>query len=205
MSRSKLWRDPRGVAALELALIAPMLILVYLICADIFLLIRNKFRVDQAAVQGLQVATQFTSLYDDDFTTTFFPVIQAIAGNGSNSLITTPNQVACAATISGLDYPQTGVRAGLLSIVWQRSYSNGSCEANKVGKFDNTTQTPLAPALNGYTPPHGVPFFVVEVSSQYHLTGLSATTLGSPQLQYSSAMAIPRQRALPLITPGNRP
>ena len=205
MSHSKLWRDRRGVAALELALVAPVFILMYLVSADLFFLLRNRFRVAQAAVQGLQVATQFTSLYDDDFTTAVFPIIQTIAGNGSSNLLTDPNQVACAATVSGLDYPTTGNRAGLLSIVWQKSYSNGTCTASRVGTFDSTTKVPVAPALNGYAPPSGVPFIVVEVSSQYKLSGMSAVTLGAVQSQYSAAMAIPRQRALPPITQGNRP
>lgn len=205
MSHSRLWRDRRGVAALELALIAPMFILMYSVSADVFFLLRNRFRIDQAAIQGLQVTTQFTSFYDDDFTTTIFPVVQAIAGNGSSNLLTDPNQVACAATVSGLDYPITGVRAGLLSIVWQKSYSNGTCNASRVGAFDNTTKVPVAPFLNGYAPPSGVPFIVVEVSSQYKLNGMSATALGAIQSQYSAAMAIPRQRALPPITQGNRP
>ena len=153
----------------------------------------------------MQVVTQFTSLYDDDFTNTFFPLIETIAGNGSNKSITDPTQVACAATISGLDYPTGPVRTGFLSIVWQRSYAIGSCTANKIGTFDNKTGLPVAPTLSNYTPPAGVPFIVVEVASQYNLIGQSATVLGATQSQYSAAMAIPRQRVLPSITQGSRP
>lgn len=206
MSHSKLRRDRRGTAAVEFALIAPMFILIYVVGADVFMLARNRFRVDQAAVQGTQIVSQYTTLYDDDFTKTIFPVIQAIAGNGTTSALVNLNQVACAVTISGLDYPPTGyVRAGLLSIVWQKSYSNGTCTANKVGAFNSTTMTPTAPSLNGYMPPAGVPFVVVEVGSLYNLLGMSAARLGTVQSQYSISMAMPRQRALPSITTGNRP
>ena len=170
------------------------------------MLIRNRFRVEQAAIQGTQVTTQYTSLYDDDFTTTIYPVIQTIAGNGSTSTLTNPNQVACAVTISGLDYPPIGsTRGGLLSIVWQKGYSNGTCTANRVGAFDSTSMTPTAPTLNGYTPPAGVPFVVVEVGSQYSLLGMSKASLGPTQSQYSVAIAMPRQRALPPISGKTRP
>lgn len=206
MSHSKLRRDRRGTAAVEFALIAPIFILIYMVGADVFMLARNRFRVDQAAVQGTQVVAQYTTLYDDDFTTTIFPVIQAIAGNGTTSPLVNPNQVACAVTISGLDYPPVGsARAGLLSIVWRKSYGNGTCTANRVGAFNTTTMTPTAPSLNGYTPPTGVPLVIVEVGSQYNLLGMSAARLGSVQSQYSVAMAMPRQRALPPVTTGNRP
>jgi len=205
MSHSKLWRDRRGVAATEFAIIAPVFILIYVVGADVGFLMRNRFRVDQAAVQGLQVAAQFNSFYKDDFTTTIFPVIQTIAGNGSSKSSTDTTQVACAATVSGLDYPTTGDRNGLLSIVWQESYTNGVCTASRVGAFDNTTKTPIAPALNNYAPPSGVPFIVVEVASKYNLIGMSANALGPSQLQYSVAMAIPRQRVLPPIIQGSRP
>ncbi len=205
MSHSRLWRDRGGVAALEFALVAPVFILIYVVGVDLVFLIRNNFRVEQAAIQGIQVVTQLTSLYDDDFTNTLFPVIATIAGNGSNKTLTDPTQVACAATISGLDYPVTGVRAGLLSIVWQKSYVIGTCTANKIGTFDDKTGLPVAPTLSNYTPPAGVPFVVVEVASQYTLTGLSAIKLGATKSQYSAAMAIPRQRVLPRITQGNRP
>ncbi len=83
MSRSRVWRDRRGTAALEFALIAPVLISVYVVGADLALVMRNRLRVDQAAVQGMQVVAQFTTLYADDFTNTFFPVIQTIAGSNS--------------------------------------------------------------------------------------------------------------------------
>ena len=205
MSHFSLLRDRRGVAALEFALIAPVFILIYVVGVDLVFLIQNNFRVEQAAIQDIQVITQFTNLYDDDFTNTFFPVIETIAGNGSNKTLTDSTQVACAATISGLDYPATGVRAGLLSIVWQKSYVIGTCTANKIGTFDNNTKLPVAPTLSNYTPAAGVPYVVVEVASQYTFTGLSALKLGASHLQYSAAMAIPRQRVLPPITQGNRP
>lgn len=205
MNPFSLRRDRGGVAALEFALIAPVFIVMYIVGVDVVMLMRNRFRVDQAAVQGMQVITQFTSLYDDDFLNTFWPIIQTIAGNGSNKTLTDPTQVACAATISGLDYPITGVRAGLLSIVWQKSYVIGTCTANKVGILSKTNPIPIAPTLNSYTPPVTLPLIVVEVASQYKTIGLSATVLGATQLQYSAAIAIPRQRALPSITSGNRP
>lgn len=203
-----MWRDRRGVAALEFALVFFTLTLIYLLGADLVFLIRNKFRIEQATIQGAQVISQYTSLYDDDFTTTFYPIIQTIASNGQASNITDSTQVACAATISGLDYPVPGApRAGLLSIVWQKSFSTGTCTANKIGTLNNSTTppTPIKPDLSNYTPPSGVPFIVVEVGSVYNLTGLSADKLGAIQAQYSVAMAMPRQRVLPSITQGNRP
>jgi len=205
MSHSNLWRDRKGVAALEFALVAPVFIVMYVVGVDLVFLIENRFRIEQAAISGLQVVTQFTSLYDDDFTNTIFPVFETIAGNGSNKTLTDPTQVACAATISGLDYPIDGARSGMLSIVWQKSYSINHCSANQVVSFDSSTGIPVALVLNNYTPPIGVPFIVVEVASQYKLFGQSAIVLGASQQQYSAAMAIPRQRVLPRITLGNRP
>ena len=182
-----------------------MLMLFYVVGVDVVFLLENRFRVEQAAVQGLQVITQFTSLYDDDFTKTFFPIIKAIAGNGKT--LTDATQIACAATISGLDYPVSGNTVGPLTIVWQRKYTStdASCDANKVGPSYSATGNPVSPALGNYTPPTGVPFIVVEVASVYTLTGLSAVKLGTSQSQYSVAMAIPRQRVLPTITTGSRP
>lgn len=205
MSHSNLWRDRSGVAALEFALVAFVFTLMYLVGVSLVFLIRNEFRLEQATTQGMQVVSQFTSLYEDDFTTTFYPVIQMIASGGKASDTTDATQVACAATISGLDYPVAGVNKGLLSIVWQRSFSAGTCTASKIGTFDSKTNLPVIPSLGGYVPPTGVPFIVVEVGSVYNMTGLSAIQLGATQPQYSSAIAIPRQRVLPRITQGNRP
>ena len=213
MSLSRLRRDHRGVAALEFVIVVPFLVLMYVIGTDVIMLLRNRFRIDQAAIQGTQVATQFTTLYDDDFTTAIFPVIQSIAGNGTVNVSTDPNPVACAATINGIDYPYANnpsdPNANKPFIVWQKSFSDSPCPANasnKVGRLFNTsTKTPVAPALQTYTPPPGMPFIVVEVASQYSLTGISATALGATQSQYSVAWSIPRLRALPPITTGTRP
>ena len=194
MNHFRLLWDRRGAAALEFAIIAPVFVLVYVVGADIVMMMRNRLRVEQAAVQGAQVISQLTTLYANDFTTTIYPVIQTIAGSGSNKALNDPTQVACAVTISGLDYPAAGMtRAGQLSIVWQQTYNNlndGVCTANKVGAFNQTTNTPL---------------IVVEVASEFKSTGLSAATFGAAQLQYSSTIAMPRQRTLPPITSGNRP
>ena len=76
MNHFRLLWDRRGAAALEFAIIAPVFVLVYVVGADIVMMMRNRLRVEQAAVQGAQVISQLTTLYANDFTTTIYPVIQ---------------------------------------------------------------------------------------------------------------------------------
>jgi len=192
MSLSRLWRNRRGVAALEFAILAPVLVSTYMIGVDVVMLMRNRFLVDQSAVQVMQIVSQYTDLYASDFTGVFFPIAQTIAGN--NLVLATP--VACAVVISGLDLDDRTAQNPKFIVKWQQS--TGTCGTSKIG-LPNAN-----PDLGNYAPPTGLPLIVVEVFSQRTLYGLSAALLGTTQMQHSVAMAIPRARLLPGVTTGNR-
>lgn len=189
MSLSRLWRNRRGVAAVEFAILAPVLIPMYMIGVDVVMLMRNRFRVDQSAAQVMQIVSQYTDLYDSDFTGVFFPIAQTIAGN--NAALATP--AACTVVVSGLDVADRTALIPKFVVKWQRS--TGTCATSKVGLPS------ASPTLQGgYTPPIGVPLIVVEVVSQRTLFGPSAALLGKTQQQYSVAVAMPRTRSLPSLT-----
>ena len=184
-------RCRKGTAAIEFAVVAPVFVLLYVVGADLVFLMRSRFRIDAAAAQTLMISSQYADLYEGDFTGTFLPIAQGVAGK----VPSTTTNLACGLTLTGIAAPATGEA---LLVTWKRTM--GTCPVTKTGAVN---RPPTLPA--GYVPPAGVPLIVAEVNAQSTFTGLSATTLGSVQTHYQVALGMPRQRVLPAIAAGNRP
>ena len=68
----------RGVAAIEFALVAPLIVLMMLACTDLTIFMRTKMRIDETATEIALTVTQSQDLYDSDFTG-FFNAAQTVA------------------------------------------------------------------------------------------------------------------------------
>ncbi len=69
----------RGVATVEFALVLPFILLLMLAGADVTVYLRTAMRVDETATELAVVVTQYSNLYQSDFTT-LFSAAQTIAG-----------------------------------------------------------------------------------------------------------------------------
>ena len=67
------------MAAIEFALVAPLIILMMLACTDLTIFMRTKMRIDETATEIALAVTQSQNLYDGDFTG-FFNAAQTVAG-----------------------------------------------------------------------------------------------------------------------------
>lgn len=182
------WRDGRGVAAAEFALIAPLLAMLMLCTADVTFYVRTKLKLDTAASELAQAVTQYQQLYSDDFTT-LFSAAQLLAG-------TVPVSGQFGATIiSGITN-----RAGTPTIAWQQVSGGPGFKS----QFGVAGATPRLPA--GYVPPIGNSLVVTEVYSDSSLWVLSAGIMGSGSTVVgSNALFEPRLAPLASIIAGNRP
>lgn len=211
MSRSDCSRDRRGVAAVEFALAAPVLLVLLVLTADVVLLLRARLRLEQAASQVAQIVAQYSLLYEGDFAKTFLPVAKS-AGAGA--------ELECGAgggmAVTGLDNP-SGTTAAKWR--WTSAPPNGSCTPAMVTAAGGTAiATPAV--LGAYTPPKELSAVVVELTISwsghvvghdflgfldgYYRTGLLGVFSG-PFVLRSYAVAVPRPGALPLLKTGNRP
>lgn len=183
----------RAAATIEFALIAPLFIYLYVVGSDVVLAMRNRFRLDEAAAQVLQITSQYIDFYESDFTGTLFPIAQNLVGNKAG----TQNALACGVVISGVA-AGNGTTAGTIS--WQRTTGTCAATASRLGAPNRVATFP-----GGYVPPSTAPMIVVEIVTRQDYTGLSATLLGASTDHYDVAVAMPRQRILPTISSGTRP
>ena len=192
MSRSELCRDRRGVAALEFAILAPVMLLLLLATADLVIWMRTWLRMEQTVSEMTQVITQYSMLYTSDFTTTFYPLAQIAVGSA-------------ALTCNGGGMVVTGIdnSSGIPAVSWQ--WSSGACASSG---FTTTIGSKTTLAMPGsYVPPSGYSVIVVELFTtqpEYVFSkGIMATTGLSNISTY--AAAVPRTGALPTFTAGQRP
>lgn len=192
MSRSKLCRDKRGVAALEFAILAPVLLLLLLATTDLVVWMRTWLRMEQTVSEMTQVITQYNTLYTSDFTTTFYPLAQIAVGSA-------------ALTCNGGGMVVTGIdnSSGVPAVRWQ--WSSGACASSG---FTKTIASKITLAMPGsYVPPSGYSVIVVELfttQSEYVFSQNIMTTTGLSNIS-TYAAAMPRSGTLPTLTSGNRP
>ena len=67
------------MAAIEFALVAPLIILMMLAGTDLTIFMRTKMRIDETATETALVVTQYQDLYNGDFTA-LFNAAQTVAG-----------------------------------------------------------------------------------------------------------------------------
>ncbi len=149
MSRIRDRADRRGIAATEFALLAPVMLLLLLGAADLVTWMRGWLRLTQTASEVGQIIGQYTQLHEADFTGTFYPVAQNIAGTAlvqcDPKNLANGNVIISGITTSG----------GKPTVSWQRMW--GSCIASPIGQQGKATLP------TGYVPPDGAAVIAVEV------------------------------------------
>lgn len=180
----------RGVAAVEFALVAPLLLLIMLGGADLALFMRARMQLDQVTEELALTVTQYQDLYDSDFTA-LFNATQTMAGRMpvTGQLGTT--------IISGI--VNTG---GRQTIAWQRR----SPSATFVSQFGGG---PGAVALlpGGYILPSGATLIAIEIFTPAVPWVFSAGLMGRSGITSIRSYALfqPRLGSLTTINAGSRP
>ena len=184
-------RDRRGVAALEFAVIAPMLLVLLLTTADLVLWMRTWLHMEQAATQMAQIITKYTTLYASDFTGTFYPLAQAAVGG--TALTCNGGMV-----VTGIDNS-----TGTPRVSWQ--WSSNACVGSAFAPTSGSSTMLAMPG--GYAPPSGCAAIVVELFTtqpEYVFSQGIMATLGASSI-HTYAVAAPRGGPLPPLTTGDRP
>jgi len=181
------WR--RGVAAVEFALMAPLILLMMLASADLTIFLRTAMRIDETATGLALVVTQYQNLYTSDFTD-LFNAAQTIAGT------TTVTGLFGATIITGIVNS-----SGKQTIAWQQR--SPSATFNSV--FGNKGAVPVLP--NSYTLPAGGALIAVEVFTTTTPWVFSAKLMGASSVSSLRSYALyqPRLGSLATVTSGNRP
>jgi Flp pilus assembly protein TadG len=142
--------DRRGMAAVEFALLVPFMLLLLLGVADLVTWMRSWLQVTRAASEVGQIIGQYIALHEADFTGTFYPVAQSIAG--SVAVQCDPKNVTNGnVVISGIT-----TSSGKPTVSWQRNW--GTCITSHIGQQGKSATLPT-----GYIPPNGAAVIVVEV------------------------------------------
>ena len=182
----------RGVAAVEFALVTPFIMMLSLAGADLTIFMRTKMRVDEIATQTALNVTQYSNLYDGDFTG-LFNAAQAVGG-------TTPVTGLLGATIITGIVTDSNDRQ---TIAWQKK----STQAVPHSLFGTTVgATPVLP--NNYLMPKNSTLIAVEVFTSTSPWVLSASLMsgaGNATWLRSYALFQPRLGSLSTVTAGNRP
>jgi Flp pilus assembly protein TadG len=89
----RLWQDNTGVAGIELALAAPMLVLLMTAGYDFGMILYEQHRLTSAARAGVQYGIQSSSTWTD--TTDIAAAVRADANDTSDSLTVTPTTCTC--------------------------------------------------------------------------------------------------------------
>jgi Flp pilus assembly protein TadG len=178
----------RGVAALEFAMAAPVMVLLMLGGTDVVLWMRTWLQMQRSVAAVMQVITQYKNFYTSDFTSVFLPIAQAALASGALSCTTG------GMTVTGIDNS-----TGTPKVSWQ--WKSGSCAVTAY----STTAAPSMPG--GYKPPTGLSVIVTEMTTSQAAYVFSAQIMGgnggSAVAVYNVAM--PRTGGLPTLTSGTRP
>lgn len=182
----------RGVATLEFALTTPFIMLLMLASTDLTIFMRTKARLEQTATELALVVTQYTKLYDGDFTG-LFNAAQTLANS-------TP--------VTGLS--GTTIITGIVTdnndhqtIAWQKRSSLATA-ASRFGTAAGSTPT----LPNGYLMPKNSTLIAVEVFTTTSPWVLSTSLMGgagTPTSLRSYALFESRLGSLSTVIAGSRP
>lgn len=170
--------DRRGVAGLELGLLAPVLLLLMLAGYDLVQWIGAAFRLDETTSNMGEVISQCPGINDPADINRFDATAQLIAGSTNIS-----SQSGGAFIISGIGYNTNNA----LVVLWQRQMGNPAY-TSKIGAQGGSV------ALGAYTVPSGEVLIATEVYSGLQPWIFSShfmPTMALPPL-YSSAMFLSR-------------
>jgi Flp pilus assembly protein TadG len=178
----------RGVAAVEFAIVAPVLILLALATADLVQFIRSQLRLDATAVQVGQLVSQCNRITDSGDISQFWSYAQQIVG--SLGTVTGANAVG-GVTISAV-YSKDGKTN---TLAWQRT--TGTPWTSSVGKTVNSTAT----ITEGFVVPTGQTLLVTEVFLPQTPWVLSAGFMGTvlPKVLNGTTLYLTRAPDAPSI------
>jgi Flp pilus assembly protein TadG len=187
MSRARL--DKRGVAAVEFALVAPVLILLALATTDVVQFLRSQLRLDATAVQLGQLVSQCNRITDSGDINRFWTYAQQIVG----SLGTVTGANAQGAVIISAVYVN-GI--GTNKLAWQRKTGNAT-QTSSVG----LTQGGTATITEGFVVPVGQTLLVTEVFLPQQPWVFSARFMGSvlPKVLNGTTLFLTRAPDAPSI------
>jgi Flp pilus assembly protein TadG len=177
----------RGGAAIEFALILPILVLLLTGGTDIVLWLRAWFRVERTASEVANVASQYQALTTADINA-LFAAGQVVAG-GVDVTKTAGGQVISLVTN---DNGGAGGTARNL-IVWQRRIG---AVTSKIGTQGSVATLPAA-----FTVPLGQTVLVTEAFNTRNSWVYSAATLGSGGVSQIYSYTVVRPRSAQLSTP----
>jgi Flp pilus assembly protein TadG len=180
-------RDRRGVAAVEFAIVAPVLIVLALATADLVQFIRVQLRLDATAVQVGQLVSQCESITDSGDINQFWTYAQWIVGN----LGTVTGANAQGAVIISAVYSLNGQN----TLAWQKK--SNPAQTSSVG----STQGMAATITEGFVVPAGQTLLVTEVSLPSKPWVFSAGFMGSvlPKVLNGTTLFLTRAPDAPSI------
>lgn len=181
--RADLRTDRRGLAAVEFALIAPVLLLVALALADLVVLMRAAWRMERAAGEVANVIAQLDALREADFAV-LYDVANRIASPYAL------DRQGAAIMITGLSGQANGA-----SVSWRRRTG----DATFPSRF-GTTGTAVLPV--GFTLPAGQTAVAVETYVRVRPWLLGEALLGSgTTVMAGFGLFRPRLSTLAAISP----
>lgn len=181
----------RGVAAIEFALVAPLIILMMLACTDLTIFMRTKMRIDETATEIALAVTQSQDLYEGDFTG-FFNAARTVADP------TTVTGLLGTTIITGIVTDASDRR----TIAWQKR----SPQATSNSLFGTALgSVPTLPY--SYLMPKNATLVAVEVFTSASPWVLSASLMGGAGTTSLRSYALyqPRLGSLSSVKLGNRP
>ena len=143
-------RDRRGVAALEFAVFAPVLIVLALATTDLVQFIRAQLRLDTTAVQVGQLVSQCNRITDPGDINQFWTYAKKVVG----SLGTVTDANPQGGVIISAVYSKDGTTN---TLAWQKL--TGNPQTSSVGTTVNSTAT----VSEGFVVPKGQTLLVTEV------------------------------------------
>ncbi|MFQ3622351.1 MAG: TadE/TadG family type IV pilus assembly protein [Acetobacteraceae bacterium] len=174
MSRSETIRAASGAAAVEFALVAPLLGLLLLATADAALFLRTYFRVDRVATELANVMSQHPAgrvsaadavRYFSGPTALYFTGAQTIAGDGIS--VTSPPGTTIITVIEGR--PETETHRHV--VAWQ-CRRGATSVPSRFGSIESVNPLP-----GGFVLAPGQTVFVVEVAAPARLWWFSRVFL----------------------------
>lgn len=176
----------RGLAAVELALLAPILVLVSFSMMDLVLQMRAYYRVERMAGEILNAISQLDPVTRSGITGVL-SAAASIGGSGIPITNTVGNDGAIYVTAIGSNSNGTANQR-----LWGlNNYSSGNPPAPVASRL--TASAPPLPA--GMIVPSGMQFIAVEVASQRTPWAPGVTRVlsgGAPQTLYAIAITRPR-------------
>lgn len=181
--RADLGADRRGLAAVEFALVAPVLLLVALALADLVVLMRAAWRMERAAGEVANVLAQLDALREADF-----PVLYDIANRIASPYAL--DRQGAAIMITGLSGQANGA-----TVSWRRRAGDTSF----ISRF-GASGPPVLPV--GFTLPAGQTAVAVETYVRVRPWILGEAILGrGTTVMAGFGLFRPRLSTLAAITP----